>query len=176
MAALMYLMSLQSNLLPFVTPSRTKAAQPASLVEAVQVAVQNVVETCMKSLGADCPSMAFQPRVLLGVMTYCYAQRVFSSAEVLDCLTRDEYFCQVCHDQLPTPGQIRKFRDLNRELVQGCLAFALQFLAEQKVAEGFVARANKTFVADEAKRRIIMAACMDSMELTQDNPFPAMAH
>ncbi len=172
----MYLMSLQSNLLPFATPSRTHPSKPSSLVEAVKVAVQNVVETCMKALSADRPSLAFQPRVLLGVLTYCYARGVFSSAEVLDCLARDEYFCRACHDQFPTPGQIRQFRDLNREPVQGCLAFALQFLAEQQVAEGFVARANKTFVADEAKRRIIMAACMDSLELTQDNPFPAMAH
>ena len=45
---------------------------------------------------------------------------------------------------------------------------ALQFLFEQKVADGTVTKINELQVAEEAKRRITMAMFIDSMELNGD--------
>ena len=49
-----------------------------------------------------------------------------------------------------------------------CLEAALRFMTEQKVAQGLITRVNQERIAEEARRRIIMAMFTDSMELDKD--------
>ena len=46
-----------------------------------------------------------------------------------------------------------------------CLTATLRLQVEQKLQDGFVTRVNVAQLADEAKRRLIMAMFMDSMEI-----------
>jgi len=114
-------------------------------------------------------SFAFQPRVLLAILTYCYAQQIYGSSKILDYLSRDEAFRTACRAEFPNDRELQSFRKQNRRVIEKCLASALHFLARQKVAQGFVTRIHESFIAEEAKRRIIMAACVDSLELEEGN-------
>ena len=151
--------------LPFLMPSRSRVAKPASLVEVVQSAVQEIPEGRLQPISARLASLAFQPRVMLAVLTYCYARQVYAASEVINYLYRDAAFREVCCSEFPSTRELRLFRQKNRSLVEQCLTQALRFQGEQKVAEGFVTRIHETFIAEEAKRRIITAACMDSLEM-----------
>lgn len=168
--------SYRTSSLPFVMPGRSAISSPASLVEAVQAAVQRIEACRLRPVVARTASLAFQPRVMLAVLTYCYAQQVYSASDILHYLIRDEAFSQVCQGEFPNAREIETFRQQNRSVIETCLNAALRFLAEQKVAAGFVTRANETFIAEDAKRRIIMAACLDSLELAYENqPFVAVS-
>ena len=83
-------------------------------------------------------------------------------------LRRDPNFHTLCRDQLPNARQIRRFRRENREALAACLEAALRFMTEQKVAQGLITRVNEQRIAEEARRRIIMAMFTDSMELDKD--------
>lgn len=160
----------------FVTPGRSMIPTPASLVEAVQAAVQQVEESRLRPIVARTTSPAFQSRVLLAVLTYCYARQTYGASEILNYLIRDESFSKLCQGGFPNVHEIGMFRRQNRSVIERCLIVALRFLGEQKVANGFVTRIHETFIAEEAKRRIIVAACIDSVEFEcADQLFLAVA-
>ena len=111
--------------------------------------------------------MACQPATLLTVLAYCYALQIYGSTEVEALLRQDANLRGICH-QFPGARVIRRFRRENREALQVCLEAALRFVAEQKVAQGIISRVNETTLAEEARRRIVMAMFIDSMELDKD--------
>lgn len=157
--------SCRSSACQFVAPDRNRISIPTSLTEVVKAAVQQNEESCLRTVSAYCATLVFQPRVMLGLLTYCYARQIYGSSEIQNIMARDTGFRGMCQNKCPDAREIQQFRQQNRSAIQTCLTAALLFLAEQKIATGFVTRANETFIADEAKRRIIMAACIDSMEL-----------
>jgi len=169
MATLLSETSYRTSPIPFAVPNRRAISSPVSLVEAVQAAVQRIEENWLRPIAARTASLAFQPRVLLAVLTYCYAKQVYSGSEIHNYLLRDEAFRRVCRSEFPNLGEIELFRRQNRSIIERCLNATLRFLAEQKVAAGFVTRLNVTFIAEEAKRRIIMAAYVTSLELANEN-------
>jgi hypothetical protein len=114
----------------------------------------------------DAP-MACQPATLLTVLAYCYALQIYGSAEIEALLRHDANLRRICH-QFPDAGVIRRFRRENRESLRVCLEAALRFVAEQKVAQGIISRVNETSLAEEARRRIVTAMFIDSMELDKD--------
>lgn len=152
----------------FVTSGRRPVAKPVSLVEAVQMVVQQIEEPWLQPVAARNASLAFCPRVMLAVLTYCYARQMYGTSEILRYLMQDEAFRKVCQSEFPNVREIETFRRQNRSVIERCLIFALRFLGEEKVATGFVTRINETFIAEEAKRRIIMAACTDSIAPDDD--------
>src|SRR4051812_17048127 len=158
-----------------VTPSPNRAApnfrtsdEPASLVQAVQTAVRDVDDRMLRRVARLDAGVAFQPRTLLAMITFCYAKEIYGSEQIEDVMRRDTNFRQLCKNEFPDARLIRRFRRENRDAVQWCVIAALQFLFEQKVADGTVSKTNDLQVIEEAKRRITMAMFIDSVELNGD--------
>jgi hypothetical protein len=157
--------SFRPGTLPFVATGQVEIRRPVSLAEVVDAGVMQVEEQRLKSGGAEVPSLAFEPKVMLAVLTHCYARQMLSASEVWSHLARDPAFRRICQNILPGPEWIRRFRDENREALHECLTIALLFLARQKVSAGTAARAGEPQIRIEARRRIVMAACLDSLEM-----------
>jgi hypothetical protein len=107
--------------------------------------------------------LAFEPRTLLALLSYCYAREIYGSVDIEDVLRRDANFRQICHNEFPGARLIRRFRRENREALHRCLAAALRALAKGELAaeDGEAADAA---IAEDATRRIMKAMFIDSME------------
>jgi hypothetical protein len=66
---------------------------------------------------------------------------------------------------LPDARALRRFRAENRAAIHRCLVAALRFLVEQKISAGVLTKVNGPQLAEEAGRRIVMAAFADGLEL-----------
>jgi len=152
-----------SAALNLVAPYNAPATGPRSLPQAVREAVRSVDESTLHPVARLDAGLAFQPKTLLGLLTYCYAREIYGSAEIEDVLRRDTHFRQLCADEFPGARVIRSFRDANREVIRFNLLSVLCLLAEQKVLEGIVTKVNKAHLAEEASRRITMAMFIDTM-------------
>ena len=150
---------------PLHSPTATGAR---SLAHAVEVAVRAVDDTRLVPVAPLDAGLALQPRSLLALLAYSYAQQVYCSADIEAGLRRDPNFCQLCHGTFPDARSLRRCRRENRAALMLCLTAALRFVADQKVAQGVVTRINEPNLAEEANRRIIMAMFTDSMELDKD--------
>ena len=69
--------------------------------------------------------ITFQPRVLIGLVTYCYASGVFSSQEIEARVRKDPILVLICGQELPDWHVIRRFRRYNHEAIQRCLEATL---------------------------------------------------
>jgi len=154
--------SFRARTVELMTPPRTRS-KPASLLQAVQAAAQKVEHRLLRPVVENEGSLAFQPRVLLALITFCYARQIYASTDIEAVLARDPAFCQACQNRFPPARVIRQFRRENREALQICLLEVLSFLACQKLENGLVTRVSKTFLAAEASRRLVMAGCLDNM-------------
>jgi transposase len=148
--------------LPDAATSRT--AEPRKLAQAVQAAVRAIDESTLRPVSRRDAGLAFQPKALLALLTYCYALEIYGSGQVENLLSRDLNYRQLCQDQFPDARVIRRFRRENREAIRLCLTDTLRFQVEQKLQDGFVTRVNVAQLADEAKRRLTMAMFIDTME------------
>ena len=151
---------------PLHSPSATSAR---SLAHAVEVAVRAVDDTRLVPVAPLDAGLALQPRSLLALLAYSYAQQVYCSADIEAGLRRYPNFCQLCHGTFPDARSLRRCRRENRAALVLCLTAALRFVADQKVVQGVVTRINEPNLAEEANRRIIMAMFTDSMELDKDH-------
>lgn len=163
----------KTNLRPSVSlslaaPASTTALSAPSLAKAVQAAVHALDESTLRPVARRDAGLAFQPKPLLALLAYCYARQIYGSADIEDLLRRDVHFRELCHNEFPGALAIRRFRRDNREAVHLCLKAALHFLVEQKVEAGAVTRVSDVQLAEEARRRIIMALFIDSMELDEN--------
>jgi len=70
--------------------------------------------------------IALQPLPLLGLVTYHYAVGILPSREIEQQLWTNAAFRAVCGFAIPRWQLIRRFRRLNRSVIQGCLAEALR--------------------------------------------------
>jgi hypothetical protein len=161
--------SFQPSALPFVAAARTEINQPASLVQVVDAAVSEIEEQRLLAEPTESLSIAFQPRLLMGVLTYCYARQIYSSSQIVALMRRDNVFLMMCEDVLPDAEWVSRFRRDNRGAILQCLTVALLFQAKQQIVAGLITRINDLKIAAEAKRRIIMSAFTDSMELDEAN-------
>ena len=150
---------------PFMTAEQVEICRPASLAEAVDAAVMGNERPLFKPGGPEVSGLAFQPRVMLAMLTYCYARQILSSRDVWSHLMRDAAFRRICQNAMPGPDRIRHFRDENREALHECLTIALLFVARQKISIETVGRASQFHISTEARRRIVLAACMDRLEM-----------
>jgi hypothetical protein len=67
----------------------------------------------------------WQPRVLLGLLTYCYAAGIYSSTEIELSFTQDMLVRHLCADIYPEAHQSRWFRRDNRQSIQRSLTEVL---------------------------------------------------
>ena len=63
----------------------------------------------------------FHPWALLSLVTYSYAVGIYGSEEIAHRLMHDETFHVLFSHECWDAGLIRRFRDLNRDLIQQCL-------------------------------------------------------
>lgn len=153
-------------------PSRTletrsqdepKTSGPRTLTQAVRSAVRGIEEAALRRVARQDAGLAFEPRTLLALLSYCYAREIYGSVDIEDVLRRDANFRQICHNEFPGARLIRRFRRENREALHRCLAAALRALAKGELAaeDGEAADAA---IAEDATRRIMKAMFIDSME------------
>ena len=150
-------------------PARTEPlrTEPSSLIQAVQVAVQEIVEHTLWRVARTDTGLAFRPRSLLAVITYCYAREVYGSEAVEDLIRRDTEFRQLCRDEFPDARLIRAFRKHNREAVSRCLVAALRHLATQARPVAGPPASAEAALAEEADHRLTKAMFIDRMELDE---------
>jgi hypothetical protein len=144
---------------------RVEICRPSSLAEVVEAGITQVEAHRLKSGGPEVPSLAFRPKVMLAVLTHCYARQMLSSSEVWSHLMRDAAFRRICENTIPGPEWIRRFRDENREALHECLTIALLFLERQKNSAGTATRTGEPEISTEARRRIVLSGCLDSLEM-----------
>jgi transposase len=154
-------------------PDHFTTTGPRLLAEAVQAAVHRVDENTLKPVARHEDGQAVRPKILLALLSFCYARQTYGSAEVVDWLRRDANFRQFSHNEFPDARSLCRFRRENRELLHRCLTATLRFLVERKVAAGIVTKVSEAQLAEEASRRIIMAMFMDSLELEPEAPSDA---
>jgi hypothetical protein len=143
-------------------------AERFSLAETLQAAARGVDTDKIRPIAPPDGGPGCRPRTLLTLLAYCYASQIYCSEDVEAVLRRDTNFRSLCGDRLPDARVIRRFRRENREALEVCLVAALRFVAEQKVAQGLITRVKDERIAEEARRRVIMAMFTDSMELDKD--------
>ena len=152
---------LPGQLLP--EPAIGLAADP--LTRAVQAVARRVDESSLRRVAAAEAGLAFQPRNLLALLTYCYAREIFGSADIEDAMRRDVNFRELCRDEFPGARLLRRFRCENRQVLRDCLATVLATQAERLPAGNANALSTEAQYAEEATRRIGTAMFMDQMEL-----------
>ena len=140
----------------------------APLLPALDEMVARAVNEVEDETLEPCSSAAQQPvvesRAVLGLLVRCYVQQIYSSAEVAILAALDAQLPWVWWNATPDTRMLRCFRGQNRQAIQHCLAAALQFQAEEKVAQGRVTKVDREQLAEEARRRMVMAAFVDSLE------------
>jgi len=137
--------------------------------------IAHAIESKAQSLANDmiCPvtcadGLPIDSRTLLALLACCYACQTYRSEDVAAAVRRDVTFRVRCLGASPDTRTIRRFRRKNRAALHQCLVAGLRVLAEKKLEAGLVHKICETSLEDEARRRIIMALFMDSMELDRD--------
>ena len=149
-------------------PTAPPVTQPETLMKTVQAAVLETDQESLRRVARPDAGVAYQPRTLLALLTYCYAREIYGSEAVEDVMRRDLSFRQLCHNEFPDARLIRRFRRENREALRSCLISALRFMAMKKLEAGVVTGVKEAHLIEEANRRIIMAMFIDNMELDSD--------
>ena len=67
-----------------------------------------------------------RPQMLLTLLTYCYAARIYGSREIERAARHDKTVRYICARQYPDWRALRHFRRHNRELLEQCLACVLK--------------------------------------------------
>ena len=145
-------------------PDKATETSTDSLTRAVQMCVRRVDEDSLRRVASVNAGLAFQPKTLLALLTYCYARGIYGSADVEDTMRRDKNFRTLCQNEFPGARLLRSFRRENRETLRECLAHVLLGRAEPQMAEAS-AMTGQAQCAAEASRRIATAMFMDQMEL-----------
>jgi len=153
-----------------IAPRHERRTQPEvdihlrSLAHVVIVTAQRLDE---RMLGPIEPEVnpAFDGRTLLATLAFCYARQIYGSMEIAARLRRDPKLRRLCGDDVPDAATLRRFRSANRGALQFCLKAGLRCWAEQKIAEGWLTKVSEAHLAEEARRRVIMAMFTDSQEL-----------
>jgi len=137
--------------------------KPTTLTRAVQKAVRELDQTSLRPVSRRDAGVAFQPRMLVAVLSYCYARGIYGSAEIENVMRRDKNFRAFCQNEFPYAHTIASFRRHNRDAIRDCLAAVLRFLGMQIDPLRRDELCESQFAA-EADRRIDNAVLMDSID------------
>jgi Transposase domain (DUF772) len=154
---------------------------PASLANRVVQITLAIDEGQLVPVAATWTGTALQPRTLLALLVYCYAVGVFRSQAIEEQMHQDLQFRLLCGDEYPDWHQLRRFRRLNRPVIQHCLEQVLGWASGGRSANFDCAVPPRipeppappnppqsglpAAVAQEANDRLNWAAQLDSMDL-----------
>ena len=148
--------------------SETRGHAPGhSLAHAIETVAQSLDDNMIWKLNCE-DGLPMDSRMLLALLSCCYARQTFRSADVAAAVRNDAVFRQRCLGGSPDARAIRRFRRKNRAALHACLVAGLRCLAQEKRERGLISRICEKSLEDEARRRIIMAMFIDSMELDRD--------
>jgi transposase len=138
-----------------------RAARP-SLAKIVQAAAQAMDERSLTHSASGDSHLFMRPKPMLALLCLCYAQGIYASTEIEIALRTNQQLRHFCDEGKLDASVLSRFRNDNWHAVRGCLVTVLWLVAEQKIAEGVVTKANKAHIEQEANRRMIAAAFSDS--------------
>ncbi len=117
--------------MPALLPDRLTC----TLADAVLAAVRNLPANSLSWFPKADQGLAYQGKVLLGLLTYCYAKEIYAATDIEDCMCRDASFVRLCNQEFPGALILRRFRRYNREAITHCLAEALRSVQNSQRAE-----------------------------------------
>jgi hypothetical protein len=139
-----------------------------ALAHTVAAAARKVDEKLLTLERQNKATSGLGARTLLALLAFCYARQIYASTEVVARVRYDESLRGLCDQLIPDAETIRRFRSQNRQALDFCLQAALRFQAQQKVAQGLLAKVCEERLAEEARRRITIAMFTDSMDVDKD--------
>lgn len=157
------------------TPSPCRQRPVPALVLEI---VKGIDDSLLQPVARPDAGIAFQPRILLAMITYCYAIRICGSQDIEAVMREDSAFRILCSNEFPDWNAIRRFRRHNREALQRCLTgvlhrleFPLSPLADHAARSGTVTGPTHDVLPareepkheDQAVALIELAILLDSM-------------
>jgi len=136
--------------------ARDAAISPA---QAVQAAARAIPRNVLHPVCSAAAGVAFHPRALLALLTYCYFSEIYSSTDIEDLMLRDANFRNVCANQIPDAPTLRRFRRHNRDVIETCLHAVFRCLAEQAGKHP-----SETELFEQARLHVTTAVLMDMHE------------
>ena len=134
---------------------RAVSDRPSSVTQAVRTAVRAIDPGTLRPVARRDSGVAYEPRTLLALLSYCYARDIYGSADIEDVLRRDAVFRQLCQNEFPGARIIRRFRRENREMLQRCLTSVLRAVTAPPVS-GRGVELNEDELAEEADRKSVV--------------------
>ena len=109
---------------------------------------------------------AFQPKMMLCVLTYAYATGILGSEEIARNCAEDDTFRSYCGEQMPTAISVKRFRRENRGLLKWCLTqlFKRAFRKHWGVEDTFISAGVRRYLDHTATTRLNIARQMDRTE------------
>jgi hypothetical protein len=136
--------------------ARFAASSPA---QAVQAAARAIARNTLQPVCSPVAGVAFHPRALLALLTYCYVSEVFASTDIEELMRSDAGFRATCGNQIPDARTLRRFRRNNHEAIEICLHSVLRWMANERGRHPSDAE-----IHDRAKELLNTAMLMDMNE------------
>lgn len=153
-----------------------------SLINLVLDAVLTVHEATLRPVAAPSTGIAFRPKTMLALLTYCYAVGIYGSEDIEAVMYQDAIFRYFCGHEIPDWKSLKRFRRHNHEAVQKCLeavcagVCTVNSQPRDRFNRGPAAPptgagaarfggVDRAELAGEAERRIERAMWIDSMAL-----------
>ena len=117
-------------------------------------------------------AQSVRPQMMLTLLAYCYAGRLYGSREIASAIRTDQTVRYICARAVLDWRDIRQFRRNNRELVEGCVAYVLEkaWLLKRTELRGELIPEHSTLpelngdFALAARQKIDVAIIMDMPE------------
>jgi len=159
----------KSGYLPLPGDLRECLGEPILLKFALD-AVQSLDPSQLKA--AEETEMNFRPQMMLTLLSYCYAARIYGSRDIVWAIRNDNRVRYICARTFPDWRAIRQFRRNHRALIEQCLTCVLRrawTLQSDEIAGEWVAGVYpgpqlKQRIALEARNKIDIAVMMDMAE------------
>jgi len=92
-----------------------------ALVTGVLKAIQPVDASQLWPIATADAGIAYRPKSLLALLTYCYAMGILGSQDIEHSLEGDPLFRLLCNNEFPNWHAIRRFRRINRHALHHTL-------------------------------------------------------
>lgn len=146
------------------------------LAELVLEAVRNVGSDELNPPVTAESSPAFQPRAMLAMLTYCYANGVYGSYDIEQMMYDDAAFRALCGRDYPDSRRLRRFRRYNHAVLKRTLEETLRGAwgfthtaavngAGKQSSNGLMDAATADWIVQEAQHRMEQAMFIDQMSI-----------
>lgn len=150
---------------PLFPANLTDWINPCDLVGVVLTVVQSVDDVKLESTADMSEARFLPPRLMLTLLTYCYAVGMNGSREIQRQSQVDEALRYLCVRQHPKADFLRRFRNRNREALAGCLAAVLYAVTRRRLGLARSARLLHLTAWCEARERLSLAEAADMLTL-----------